>query len=147
MHDKLVMLVENNKADEKLAMFAFKKNELNQNIVIARDGVEALIYLLGDDHHEPQAIPDLIILDLKMPRMNGFEVLRHIRGHERTHLIPVIILSSSLETQDLIQTYGLGANSYIRKPIDLGEFSEIVYQIKNYWFTINHPPPHLVAHR
>jgi two-component system, response regulator len=127
-------------ADEKLALFAFKKNDLLEYVDVARDGLEALAYLLGDGDHVPADLPHLIILDLKMPKVGGIEVLRKIRANSRTRLVPVIIFSSSIEPSDIYITYHLGANSYIRKPIDLKEFNEIIYYIKQYWLSINHSP-------
>jgi two-component system, response regulator len=135
-----LLLVENNMADEKLALFAFKKNDLLDYVDIARNGLDALLYLLGDNDHLPADLPQLVILDLKMPVVTGIEVLREIRAHQRTSVIPVIIFTSSLEPSDVNTTYRLGANSYIRKPIDLKEFNLIVYNIKQYWFHINHSP-------
>lgn len=135
-----LLLVENNIADEKLALFAFKKNDLLSYVDIVRSGLDALLYLLGDEEQEPAALPQLIILDLKMPQLTGLEVLRQIRAHPRTSVVPVIILTSSLEPTDVYTTYQLGANSYIRKPIDLHEFSQIVYYLKKYWLSVNYSP-------
>src|SRR6187399_3109052 len=113
-----LLLVENNMADEKLALFAFKKNDLLDYVDIARNGLDALLYLIGDNDHLPADPPQLVILDLKMPVITGIEVLREIRSHPRTSIVPVIIFTSSLEPSDVYTTYRLGANSYIRKPID-----------------------------
>lgn len=141
---KNILLVENNADDATLARLAFKKGNFTSALTIVRDGAEALEYLFGKGNYAPaeaDCVPDIILLDLKMPKMNGFDVLRRIRADERTRLVPVIILSSSLEPQDLRQGYDLGANSYIRKPLDFTEFIDIIRHLENYWFVVNQLPP------
>jgi two-component system, response regulator len=141
---KNILLVENNNDDATLARLAFKRGSFSNNLIIVRDGAEALEYLFGTGGYQDRdsaCVPDIILLDLKMPRLNGFEVLRRIRADERTRTVPVIILSSSLEPQDLRKGYDLGANSYIRKPLDFNEFIEVVKNLETYWFVINQMPP------
>src|SRR5690606_20739404 len=117
---------------------AFKKNNLLNDIVIARDGVEALDYLFGTGPHatNPNPLPQLVLLDLKLPKVDGLEVLRRIREDDRTRLLPVVVLTSSKEEQDLVQSYRLHANSYIRKPVDFLRFSEAVRQLGFYWLIL-----------
>jgi CheY-like chemotaxis protein len=128
--------VEDNPDDEALALRALKRNNLTQDVVVARDGVEALDYLTG-----AATLPTVILLDLKLPRKDGLEVLREIRQNSRTRLVPVVILTSSNEQADMLNGYTLGANGYIRKPVDFVEFRDTVYQFGVYWLTINEPPP------
>ena len=141
---KTILLVEDNPDDAKLTMRAFKRNNMLNPIVVARDGVEALDFLFARGAYAERAgkpPPTLIILDLKLPKLDGLGVLRAIRGDERTKLIPVVILTSSKEEQDLIQGYSLGANSYVRKPVDFTEFQEAVKLLGIYWLMTNQPPP------
>lgn len=138
-----ILLVEDNPDDVELTMRAFRKNNIANNIVVAHDGVEALDYLFGRGAYEGRNTseqPRLILLDLKMPRMDGLHVLEKLRGDERTALLPVVILTSSKEDQDLVSSYRHGANSYVRKPIDFSEFLEAVHQIGLYWLLINESP-------
>ena len=138
-----ILLVEDNPSDEKLTLRAFRKSNIANEIIVARDGVEALDYLFGTGSYEGRDItqqPQIILLDLQLPKINGLEVLRRIREDERTKLIPVIILSTSDEQKDRLQSYQLYANSYIRKPVDLNEFVEVVKQIGLYWLILNQPP-------
>ncbi len=128
--------MEDNPDDEALALRALKRNNLTQDVVVARDGVEALDYLTG-----AATLPTVILLDLKLPRKDGLEVLREIRQNSRTRLVPVVILTSSNEQADMLNGYTLGANGYIRKPVDFVEFRDTVYQFGVYWLTINEPPP------
>ena len=132
-----ILLVENNPNDEKLALMAFQQKHPRVPIMILRNGHDALDYLLGEQEITP---PKLILLDLKMPRINGLEVLRRIRQHNRTRWIPVIILSSSAEPEDMEQAYSLGANSYIRKPMDFEQFLLVVDYLTTYWLEINEAP-------
>ncbi|MRR17163.1 MAG: response regulator [Deltaproteobacteria bacterium] len=144
MGDNVVLLVEDNPDDVDLTLRAFKQNNIPNRVAVARDGAEALDYLQGTGVFNGRDITDLpvvILLDLKLPRMNGLEVLKAIRGHEATRLIPVVILTSSLEESDLIAGYQLGANSYVRKPVDFKEFSEAFKLLGLYWLVWNQPAP------
>lgn len=140
-----ILLVEDNADDVELTLRAFKKNNIANKVVVARDGVEALDLLLAKGPHagpDPHAI-SLVLLDLKLPRVDGLEVLAKIRADERTKLLPVVILTSSKEEQDLVKGYTLGANSYIRKPVDFSQFIEAVRQLGLYWLVLNEAPPSL----
>ena len=141
---KTILLVEDNPDDAKLSLRAFKRNKMLNPIVVARDGVEALEFLFARGAYAERAgkpPPTLIILDLKLPKLDGLGVLKAIRGDARTRLIPVVILTSSKEEQDLIQSYSLGANSYVRKPVDFTEFVEAVRLLGIYWLMTNQAPP------
>ncbi|MCC5620602.1 response regulator [Nostoc sp. CHAB 5715] len=140
----MILLVEDNPDDEALTLRALKKNNILNEVVVARDGVEALDYLFGKGvyaERDMSVMPNLILLDLKLPKMDGLEVLRNLRADDRTRILPVVILTSSKEEQDLINGYSLGANSYVRKPVDFSQFSEAVRQLGLYWFVLNEPPP------
>lgn len=137
-----ILLVEDNPDDEALTLRAFGKNRITNPVVVARDGVEALDYLLGGKpmpHCEDGALPAVILLDLKLPRIDGLEVLRRIRADDRTRLLPVVILTTSKEQQDIFEGYSLGANSYIRKPVDFEKFIQAVGQLGLYWLVLNEP--------
>jgi two-component system response regulator len=139
-----ILLVEDNADDEELTLRALKKNNINNEVVVARDGEEALDYLFGTGAYagrDLSLMPQLILLDLKLPKIDGLQVLQRLRADRRTRLLPVVILTSSKEQQDLIQGYSLGANSYVRKPIDFGQFIEAVRQLGLYWLIINEPAP------
>jgi two-component system, response regulator len=141
---KYVLLVEDNPDDVDLTLRAFKKSHLLNEVVVASDGVEALHYLF--DHGSagglnPGLLPQLILLDLNLPRIGGLDVLRRIRADERTRLLPVVVLTTSKEEQDVTQSYSLGANSYIRKPVDFIQFSQAVQQLGLYWMVLNEVPP------
>ena len=144
----MIFLVEDNADDEALTLRALKKNNLSNDVVVARNGQEALDYLFATGDHEGRdlnVMPQLILLDLKLPKVDGLEVLRRLRAHEWTRLLPVVILTSSNEEQDLISGYGLGANSYIRKPVDFNKFIEAVRHLGLYWLILNEPPPRSFA--
>lgn len=162
--DRTILLVEDSPDDIELTLRAFRKSMIANPVVVARDGVEALEYLHGaitpDDLSGPSAtvygettpdtrstledLPQVVLLDLQLPRIGGLEVLRRIRAHERTKFLPVVILTSSLEEQDLAQGYGTGANSYIRKPVQFEEFLEAVRQLGIYWLLLNQSPPRVL---
>ena len=137
MNNSLIALVEDNADDEALTMRALKKHGIANDIVVLRDGVEALAFLLAPD----QPLPQLVLLDLNLPRISGLEVLERLRSEERTKLLPVVILTSSNEERDLNSGYRLGANSYVRKPVDFVQFSEAVHQLGLYWLLLNLSPP------
>ena len=141
MRSRSVLLVEDNPNDEMLTLRAFKKSQIANQIVVVRDGVEALDYLFGRGPHAGRPDPQVILLDLNLPKVSGLEVLRALRADERTRLIPIVILTSSAEDQDLVRGYGLGANSYVRKPIDFHQFVESVRQLGLYWLVINQAAP------
>ena len=144
MHEKPILLVEDNTDDEILALRAFKMNNMLNRVVVARDGVEALEYLFGTGAYagrDPSVHPQVVLLDLKLPKVDGLEVLRQLRSDPRTHLVPVVVLTSSTEERDLVDSYQLGVNSYIRKPVDFVQFVEAVRQLHLYWLILNEPPP------
>lgn len=144
MASKVILLVEDNPDDEKLTVRALKKNSILNEVAIARDGVEALDYLFCIGAHaerDANALPALVLLDLKLPKLDGQEVLRRIRANEHTRRLPVVILTSSKEEQDLMNGYNSGANSYIRKPVDFTQFTEVVRQLGLYWLVLNEAPP------
>ena len=137
MRSAFIALIEDNPDDEALTMRALKRNGIANDIVILRDGVEALDFLL--DAAKP--VPQLVLLDLKLPRIDGLELLKRLRSEPRTQLLPIVILTSSSEERDVIEGYRLGANSYVRKPVDFNEFSEAVRQLGLYWLVLNLPVP------
>jgi two-component system response regulator len=144
MRSGVILLVEDNPADELLTIRALRKNRIANEVAVARDGTEALDYLFspgaGSSRGE-RALPEMILLDLKLPKVDGLEVLRRIRSDPRTRLIPVVVLTSSREENDLAKAYGAGANSYVRKPVDFARFVEGVRQLGLYWLLLNEPPP------
>jgi two-component system response regulator len=143
MTDKCILLVEDNPDDEALTLRALRKHNILNEVVVAHDGVEALDYLFATGAwaaRDPRLLPQVVLLDLKLPRIDGLEVLRRIRADERTRLLPVVILTSSNEEQDRIRGYGLGCNSYVRKPVNFDEFVEAVKQLGLYWLVLNEPP-------
>lgn len=133
----VIALIEDNPDDEALTMRALKRNGIANEIVVLRDGVEALDFLLS----AAKPLPQLVLLDLKLPRIDGLEVLKRLRSESRTQLLPIVILTSSNEERDVIEGYRLGANSYVRKPVDFNEFSEAVRQLGLYWLVLNQPVP------
>ena len=144
MDEKIILLVEDNPDDVALTTRAFKKNNISNKVIVAKDGVEALDYLFGKGMYAGRDVKDtpvIVLLDLKLPRIDGLEVLRSIRQNEFTKLLPVVILTSSAEEQDVINGYKLGVNSYIRKPVDYNQFSEAIKYLGLYWLVWNEPPP------
>jgi two-component system response regulator len=144
MKDKVILLVEDSPDDEALTLRALKKNNIRNEVVVARDGAEALDYLFGRRAYEGRdtsALPQVVLLDLKLPKVDGLEVLRAIRGDERTKRLPVVILTSSKQERDLLDGYELGANSYVRKPVDFTAFAEAVRHLGLYWLVLNESPP------
>jgi len=144
MSKRNILLVEDNPDDVALTLRALKKNNIANEVIMAKDGVEALEYLFGEGAYagrDPTRVPAVILLDLKLPKIDGLEVLERLRNDDRTKLAPVVILTSSKEEQDLVRSYKLGANSYIRKPVDFIQFSEAVRQLGLYWLVLNEPVP------
>jgi CheY-like chemotaxis protein len=144
MQDKVILLVEDNADDELLTLRALKKNNIRNEVVIARDGSEALDYLYGTGLHSGRdlsVMPQIILLDLKLPKVDGFEVLNRVRASEMTKFLPVVILTTSNEDQDRIRGYDLGANSFVRKPVEFEKFIEAVRQLGLYWLILNEPAP------
>ena len=140
MSDKSILLVEDNADDEALTLRAFKKNNIGNPVAVARDGAEALDHLFGSDGRAAGDLPQVVLLDLKLPKVDGLEVLRRIRADDRTRLLPVVILTSSREEQDIVESYRLGANSYVRKPVNFEEFVEAARQLGLYWLLLNEVP-------
>ena len=144
MKPKTILLVEDNPNDRELTLCAFEINHIANEVNVARDGAEALEYLFAEGRHagrDATLMPALILLDIKLPKIDGLEVLRRVRGDVRTRLLPVVMLTSSKEEQDLFQSYSLGANSYIRKPVDFEKFTQAIQQMGVYWLVVNEPPP------
>jgi two-component system, response regulator len=144
MQNRSILLVEDNPDDEALTLRAFKKNNILNEVVVARDGVEALDYLFGTGPHtgrDLSQMPAVVLLDLKLPRIDGLQVLERLRADRRTKPLPVVILTSSKEEIDLVRGYALGASSYIRKPVHFTEFVEAIRNLGMYWLMLNEPPP------
>jgi len=144
MVNKMILLVEDNPDDEALTVRALKKNNIVNDLAIVRDGEEALDFLFCTgiySSRNPQELPQVILLDIKLPKLDGLEVLRRIRANEKTRLLSVVILTSSKEEQDVIRGYSLGANSFVRKPVDFNQFVEAVRQLGLYWLVLNEAPP------
>lgn len=144
MSEHVVLLVEDSSTDEELTLRALRKANIMNKVVVARDGAEALDYLFARGSYEgrdPAEVPQVVLLDLNLPKMGGLEVLRHIRGDEKTKLLPVVILTSSKEDRDLVGGYSSGANSYIVKPVDFTQFAEAVCQLGLYWLVLNQRAP------
>jgi two-component system response regulator len=144
MEKTTILLVEDNPDDEALTLRALNKNNIGNKVFVVRDGAEALDFLFCTNTYadrDPHDVPQLILLDIKLPKVNGLEVLRRIRADKRTRLLPVVILTSSKEEQDLVEGYKSGANSYVRKPIDFNQFAESIRELGLYWLVLNESPP------
>ncbi len=146
MGRKTILLVEDNSDDVELTLRALKKHNIGNEIIVVRDGVESLDYLFATGAYadrDTSTMPTVVILDLKLPKVDGLEVLQRMRADERTKLVPVVILTSSKEEQDMVNSYRFGANSYVRKPVDFTQFIEAARHLGLYWLVINEPPPKL----
>ncbi len=144
MYDKVILLVEDNPRDEALTMRALQKSNIVNDVIVVRDGVEALDYFFGTGIYEDRdlsVMPQLVLLDLKLPKVDGLEVLRRIRADDRTRQLPVVVFTSSSEEEDVISSYSLGANSYVRKPVAFDEFLEATKQLGLYWLVLNEVAP------
>ncbi|HEX6118282.1 MAG TPA: response regulator [Dongiaceae bacterium] len=144
MAEKFILLVEDNPDDEALTLRALKKNKVANGVVVARDGAEAVDFLFGTGAHAGRNVaelPQIVLLDLKLPKLDGFEVLRRIRADDRTRVLPVVVLTSSKEERDVVQSYRDGCNSYVRKPVNFDEFIEAARQLGLYWLLLNEGPP------
>ena len=140
---KIILLVEDNPDDEELTLVAFRKSHIANEVVVAHDGEEALDYLFGTGTYagrDLSVMPTVILLDLKLPKVDGLEVLKCLRENERTRLLPVVVLTSSKEQEDVVKSYSLGANSYVRKPVDFSQFIEASKQLGLYWLVLNERP-------
>ena len=143
MNDKSILLVEDNPDDEEFTLRALNRGKVGNNVVIARDGSEALDYLLGTGKYEGRdlsVMPAVVLLDLKLPKVGGLEVLQRMRAEEATRFVPVVVLTSSSEEEDKLRSYQFGANSYVRKPVEFGEFATAVSQLGVYWMLLNELP-------
>jgi two-component system, response regulator len=144
MSERYILLVEDNPDDEELTLLSLRKNNLAHDIVVVRDGVEAIEFLFGNGqyaHRDVAHVPTVILLDLKLPKLDGLGVLKRLRADERTRTLPVVVLTSSSQDADVIASYNLGANSYVRKPVEFGAFVEAVSSLGLYWVLLNRPPP------
>jgi two-component system response regulator len=144
MDEKMILLVEDNPNDEALTLRALKKSKIMNPVVVVRDGAEALDWLFARGEHaarDATILPQVVLLDLKLPKVSGIEVLRAVREDARTKRLPVVLLTSSREEQDVIAGYDQGANSYVRKPVDFGDFAEAIRQLGLYWLVLNEAPP------
>ncbi len=144
MHDGFILLIEDNPDDEALTLRAFERNSIRNPVVVKRDGAAALDFLLArgaDAERDPAELPLVVLLDLKLPKVGGLEVLRQVRADPVTRIVPVVVLTSSREEQDLVESYEIGANSYVRKPVDFQEFVAAVRSLGLYWLLLNEPPP------
>ena len=138
---KVILLVEDNASDEKLTLLAFKKCGIANDIVVARDGAAALDYFFGAGEQARRPLPAVVLLDLKLPKVDGLEVLRRLRADERTRCLPVVVLTSSKEEEDVGRSYSLGANAYVRKPVDFAEFAQVARTLGLFWLLLNEPVP------
>lgn len=141
MPNKVILLVEDNADDEALTLRALRKSNVANEVVVARDGVEALDYLFEIAPGSGRDLPAVILLDLKLPKINGLEVLKRVREEPRTRLLPIVVLTSSKEDQDMLDSYGYGCNSYIRKPVNFDNFVTAIAQLGMYWLVLNESPP------
>jgi len=144
LESRVILLVEDNPDDVELTLLALKENNIMNEVVVAWDGAEALDYVFCTGQYagrDPCAVPQVVLLDLKLPKVDGLEVLQRLRADDSKKLLPVVILTSSKEEKDLVNGYKLGANSYIRKPVDFTQFAEAVRQLGLYWLVLNEPPP------
>jgi two-component system, response regulator len=144
MSRQVILLVEDNESDEELTLLALKRNNISNPVIVARDGAEALDYLFGRGAYaarDTRDLPQVVLLDLNLPKLSGIDVLRAIRADERTRFLPIVILTSSKEDNDLVSSYASGANSYIVKPVDFSQFAESVRQLGLYWLVLNQSPP------
>lgn len=144
MKERIILIVEDNPKDEALTLRALKKHNIKNDVVVVRDGAEALDYLFGTGTHAGRDLADLpavVLLDLKLPKIDGLGVLKRVRADDRTRLLPIVILTSSKEQRDLLDGYSLGANSYVRKPVEFTEFADAIHQLGLYWLILNEPPP------
>jgi two-component system response regulator len=144
MREKMILLVEDNPDDVELTLRAFDKSKIGNEIVVVRDGQEALDYLFATGAHagrDVSILPEVVLLDLKLPKVDGLDVLRRVRADARTRRLPVVVLTSSNEKQDVLSSYDLGANSFVRKPVDFGQFVDAAHQLGLYWLVVNMAPP------
>ena len=144
MKERIILLVEDNPDDEELTIRALRKNGIANELVVARDGVQALDYLFGRGEwagRDTSTMPAVVLLDLKLPRIDGLEVLERMRSDPRTELVPVVVLTSSREEQDILKSYSLRVNSYVRKPVDFTQFTDAVKHLGMYWLLLNEIPP------
>jgi two-component system, response regulator len=144
MGNRMVLLVEDNPDDEELTLRALRKANVANEIVVARDGNEALEFLFGEGRHagrDPTVMPAVVLLDLKLPKLNGIDVLGRVRADPRTRLVPIVVLTSSSEDEDMLRSYRTGANSFVRKPVEFGAFANAVTQLGAYWMLLNETPP------
>lgn len=142
--EKTILLVEDSPNDVELTLLAFKESNITNEVIVARDGIEALDYLFGTGPYvgkPPNPLPQVVLLDLKLPRLDGMETLKRIRADARTRCLPVVILTSSTEEKDMLRGYSLGANSYVQKPVDFVQFAEAARQLGLYWLLLNQGPP------
>lgn len=149
MSSKSILLVEDNQDDVDLTLRALKKNGISHEVVVSRDGPEALDYLLGSGAYAgrgPAPLPAVVLLDLRLPKLDGLEVLRRIRSHPHTQNLPVVVLTSSKKDVDVVSSYNFGSNSFIQKPVEFPQFIEAVRQLGLYWLAVNEPPPARPTH-